>query len=107
MAADWLEQMDHGSRLDKAIVLCLFLKRLLLGLIKLAETSVLSIPRTLATITASLLHCLLSVVTSLNSASFIPVTSCISSVHLFLGRPHLLFPSSNASIIPFSIHLIA
>ena len=43
----------------------------------------------------------LSVVTSLSSATFIPVTSCISSIHFLLGRP-LLLPSPHASIIPFS-----
>ena len=48
------------------------------------------------------LHCFLSVVTSLGSASFIPVTSCISSIHFLLGRPFLLLPSPCASIIPFS-----
>src|SRR6218665_3866464 len=40
-----------------------------------------------------------SVVTSLSSAIFIPVTSCISSIHLLLGRPFLLLPSPYASII--------
>src|SRR6218665_49466 len=49
---------------------------------------------------ASLLHCFLSFVTSLSSASFIPVTSCISSIHLLLG--FLLLSSPHASIIPFS-----
>src|SRR6218665_620455 len=48
----------------------------------------------------SLLHCFLSVVTSISSASFIPVTSCSSSIHLLLGL--LLLPSPHASIIPFS-----
>src|SRR6218665_3892919 len=41
-------------------------------------------------------------VTSLSSASFIPVTSCISSIHFLLGRPILLLPSPCSSIIPFS-----
>src|SRR6218665_2119765 len=50
----------------------------------------------------SLLHCFLSIVASLNSASLIPVTSCISSIHLLLGRPLLLLPSLHASIIRFS-----
>src|SRR6218665_803844 len=36
------------------------------------------------------------------SASFIPVTSCISVIHLLLGHPLLLLPSPHASIIPFS-----
>src|SRR6218665_96204 len=63
---------------------------------------VLSVPGILATIMASLLHCFLSVVTSLSFASFIPVTSCISSIHLLLGRPLLLLSSPHASIIPFS-----
>src|SRR6218665_1060270 len=40
---------------------------------------VLSVPGTLATIMASLLQCFLSIVTSLSSAGFIPVTSFISS----------------------------
>src|SRR6218665_1545776 len=48
------------------------------------------------------LRCFLSAVTSLSSASFIPVTSCISSIHFLLGRPLLLLPSPCASIIPFS-----
>src|SRR6218665_553408 len=39
---------------------------------------------------------------SLSSASFIPVTSFISSIHVLLGRPLLLLPSPNASIILFS-----
>src|SRR6218665_2563504 len=43
----------------------------------------------------------LSAVTSLCSASFIPVTSCISSIHFLLGRPLLLLPSPYASIILF------
>src|SRR6218665_2390950 len=43
----------------------------------------------------------LSAVTCLSSASFIPVTSCISSIHFLLGRP-LLLPSPYASIILFS-----
>src|SRR6218665_2538655 len=48
------------------------------------------------------LQCFLSAVISLSSASFIPVTSCISSIHFLLGRPLLLLPSPCASIIPFS-----
>src|SRR6218665_3120033 len=56
----------------------------------------------LATIMASLLHCFLFFVASLSSASFIPVTSCISSIHLCLGCPLLLLPSLHASVIPFS-----
>src|SRR6218665_3397841 len=64
---------------------------------------VLSVPGTLATIMASLLHCFLSEVTSLSSARFIPVTSCISSIHLLIGRPLLLHLSPHASIIPLSI----
>src|SRR6218665_950537 len=63
---------------------------------------VLSVPGTLATIMASLLHCFLSEVTSLSSSIFIPVTSCISSIHLLIGRPLLLLPFPPASIIPFS-----
>src|SRR6218665_1240320 len=52
---------------------------------------------------ASLLHCFLSVIMSLSSASFIPVTLCISSIHLLLFHPFLLLlPSPHASIIPFS-----
>src|SRR6218665_1139775 len=47
-------------------------------------------------------QCFLSVVTSLSSASFIPVTSCISSIHFLLGRPLLPLPSPCASIILFS-----
>src|SRR6218665_245227 len=63
----------------------------------------LSVPGTLATIMASLLHCFLSVITSLSSAIFIPVTSCVSSIRLLLGRPLLLLlPSPHTSIIPFS-----
>src|SRR6218665_1414249 len=63
---------------------------------------VLSTLGALATVFTSLLHCFLSVVTSLSSASFIPVTSCISSIHLLLSRPLLLLPSLCDSIIPFS-----
>src|SRR6218665_714376 len=63
---------------------------------------VLSTRRVLATVLTILLQCFLSAVTSLSFASFIPVTSCISSIHFFLGRPLLLFPSSCASIIPSS-----
>src|SRR6218665_4005828 len=68
---------------------------------------VLSTRRVLATIFTSLLQCFLSVVTSLSSASFIPVTSCISSIHFLPGRPLLLLPSLCASIIFFPNHLIA
>jgi len=60
---------------------------------------VLWVPGTLATILTSLLHCFLSVITSLSSESVIPVT--ISSIHLLLGRL-LLLPSLHASNIPFS-----
>src|SRR6218665_3221841 len=49
-----------------------------------------------------LIRRLRGLVTSLSSASFIPVTSCISSIHFLLGRPLLLFPSPCASIILFS-----
>src|SRR6218665_1003387 len=63
---------------------------------------VLSTSRVLATVLTILLQCFLSDVTSLSSASFIPVTSCISSIHFLLGRPLLLLPSPYASIIPFS-----
>ena len=62
---------------------------------------VLSAIGALATILTSLLQCFLSVVTSLSSASFISVTSRISSIHLLLGRPLLLLLSPHASIIPF------
>src|SRR6218665_1599269 len=62
---------------------------------------VLSTRRVLATVLTILLQCFLSAVTSLSSASFIPVTSCISSIHFLLGRP-LLLPSPYASIILFS-----
>src|SRR6218665_1455196 len=65
----------------------------------------LSTRRVLATVLTILLQCFLSAVTSLSSASFIPVTSCISSIHFLLGRPLLLLlvlPSPNASIILFS-----
>src|SRR6218665_2149544 len=48
------------------------------------------------------LQIFLSAVTSLSSASFIPVTSYISSIHFLVGRPLLLRPSPNASIILFS-----
>src|SRR6218665_394903 len=61
----------------------------------------LSTRRVLATVLTILLQCFLSAVTSLSSASFIPVTSCISSTHFLLGHP-LLLPSPNASIILFS-----
>src|SRR6218665_838212 len=63
---------------------------------------VLSTRRVLATVLTILLQCFLSAVTSLCSASFIPVTSCISSIHFLLGRPLLLLPSPYASIILFS-----
>src|SRR6218665_2174187 len=56
----------------------------------------------LATVLTSFLDCFPSVVTSLSSASFIPVTSCISSIYFLLGRPLLLLPSPYASIILFS-----
>src|SRR3984885_8958132 len=49
-----------------------------------------------------LLHCLLSIVASLNCAKFISVLSCISSIHFFLGRPLFLLPSPHAIIISFS-----
>src|ERR1700733_14447804 len=49
-----------------------------------------------------LLHCFLSIVASLNSTKFIPVLSCISSIHFFLGRPLFLLPSPHAIIISFS-----
>src|SRR6218665_2215818 len=62
---------------------------------------VLSTRRVLPTVLTILLQCFLSAVTSLSSASFIPVTSCISSIH-FLGRPLLLLRSPYASIILFS-----
>src|SRR6218665_3965758 len=63
---------------------------------------VLSTRRVLATVLPILLHRFLSAVTPLSSASFIPVTSCISSIHILLGRPLLLLPSPYASIILFS-----
>src|SRR6218665_2849550 len=63
---------------------------------------VLSTRRVLATVLTILLQCFLSVDTSLSSASFIPVTSCISSIHFLLRRPLLLLPSPYASIILFS-----
>src|SRR6218665_704239 len=62
---------------------------------------VLSARRVLATVLTILVQRFLSAVTSLSSASFIPVTSCISSIHFLLGRPLLLLPSPNASIILF------
>src|SRR6218665_1173688 len=58
--------------------------------------------RVLATVLTILLQCFLSAVTSLSPASFIPVTSCISSTHFLLRRPLLLLPSPCASIILFS-----
>src|SRR6218665_289338 len=63
---------------------------------------VLSTRRVLATVLTILLQCFLSAVTSLSSASFIPVTSCILSIHFLLGHPLLLLPSPCASIILFS-----
>src|SRR6218665_1735634 len=63
---------------------------------------VLSTRRVLATVLTILLQCFLSAVTSLSSASFTPVTSCISSIHFLLGHPLLLLPSPCASIIFFS-----
>src|SRR6218665_888762 len=63
---------------------------------------VLSTRRVLATVLTILLQCFFSAVTSLSSASFIPVTSCIYSIHFLLGRPLLLLPSPCASIILFS-----
>src|SRR6218665_365 len=63
---------------------------------------VLSALGALATILTSLLQCFHSVITSLSSTSFLPVTSCISSIHLLLRLPLLLLPSPFASIIPFS-----
>src|SRR6218665_446656 len=63
---------------------------------------VLSTRQVLATVLTILLQCFLSAVTFLSSASFIPVTSCISSIHFLLGHPLLLFPSPYASIILFS-----
>src|SRR6218665_1700630 len=62
---------------------------------------VLSVLGTLVTIMASVLHCFLSFVTTLSSASFIPVTSCISSIHLLLGRPLLLLLPSSHSFIHY------
>ena len=62
----------------------------------------LSVPETLETTMTSLLHCFLSIIVYLSSASFILVTSCISSIHLLLGRPLLRLPSPHASIIRFS-----
>src|SRR6218665_1945576 len=56
----------------------------------------------LATVFTILLHCFLSVITSLSSASFIPVTSCISSIHFLLGLPLFRLPSLCVSTIPFS-----
>src|SRR6218665_3204298 len=63
---------------------------------------VLSTLGALATVFTSLFYCFLSVVTSLSSASFISVTSCVSSIHFRIGRPFLLLPSPCASFIPFS-----
>src|SRR6218665_3336488 len=65
-------------------------------------TLVLSTCRVLATVLTIFLQCFLSAITSLSSASFIPVTSCISSIHFLLGRALLLLPSPYASIILFS-----
>src|SRR6218665_2992593 len=63
---------------------------------------VLSTHRVPATVLTIRLQCFLSAVTSLSSASFIPVTSCISSIHFLLGRPLLLLPSPNDRTILFS-----
>ena len=63
---------------------------------------VLSVPWTLATVMIKLLHFVLSTVASLSSAKFIPVVSCITSIHLFLGCPCFLLPSPHANIISFS-----
>src|SRR6218665_3184891 len=63
---------------------------------------VLSTLEALVTVFTSRFHCFLSAVTSHSSASFIPVTSCISSIHFLLGCPLLLLPSPYASIILFS-----
>src|SRR6218665_1050565 len=63
---------------------------------------VLSTHRVPATVLTIRLQCFLSAVTSLSSASFIPVTSCISSIYFLLGRLLLLLPSPCASIILFS-----
>src|SRR5678816_4166172 len=63
---------------------------------------VLSVLGTLATFMIKPLHFLLSAVASLSSAKFIPVVSCISSIHFFLGRPCFLLPSPYANIISFS-----
>src|SRR6202046_1376251 len=50
------------------------------------------------------IHPLFSWSTSFSSSfsTFIPVLSCISSIHFFLGRPLFLLPSSHAIIISFS-----
>ena len=57
----------------------------------------------LATVIVSLLHAFRSLVVSLSSGRFILIVSCISSIHLFLGRPLPRFPSPHASIISFSM----
>ena len=57
----------------------------------------------LATVIVSLLHAFRSLVASLSSGRFILIVSCISSIHLFLGRPLPRFPSPHASIISFSM----
>jgi len=58
--------------------------------------------RALTIVMTRLRHFTLSAVTSLRSAKFIPVDSCIVSIHLFLGRPCFLIPSPHASINSFS-----
>ena len=63
---------------------------------------VLSTRWALAIVLTIFLQIFLSIVTSLSSASFIPVTSCISSIHFLLGHPLLLLPSPCASISLFS-----
>ena len=56
----------------------------------------------LATVIVNLLHVFRSLVASLSSGSFIFIVSCISSIHLLLGRPLPRLPSPHASIISFS-----
>src|SRR6218665_2466418 len=68
---------------------------------------VLSTRRVLATVLTILLQCFLSAVTSLSSASFIPVTSCVSSIHFLLGRPLLLLPSPFQLKCPLPFHLVS
>src|SRR6218665_3960356 len=64
---------------------------------------VLSTSRVLATVLTILLQCFLSAVTSLSSASFIPVRYFMYLIHPFSPcRPLLLLPSPYASIILFS-----